>query len=370
MKMTSLSPVAHLLHAKLVWLLVGVYVLAAVDPGPALTIRQLSLGSIGSSPSLSAPTLLLGVLLLNAGLGTHLASLRALRESLLALLAGTIGNLLVPGVVILGTAALLAAWHDPDQVQNLLTGLALIAAMPIAGSSTAWSQNAEGDLAVSVGLVLFSTALSPLTTPALLHSASLVTTGEYAEDLERLGGQSISYFLLMVVLVPCLLGLAARWLVGERRVTHAKPALKIVNTIAVLALCYMNAAVSLPQILARPDVDLLILVLTVTVGLCAVTFGAGWALARVLGLGQAQQTALMFGLGMSNNGTGLVVATTRLPDHPLVMLPLLLYNLLQHVAAGVSDRLLMRRRRRDFTTTAQTTGENLLARHSVSSRFL
>jgi BASS family bile acid:Na+ symporter len=59
----------------------------------------------------------------------------------------------------------MAAWHSNGEVQNILVGLALVASMPIAGSSTAWSQNASGDVTLSFGLVLGSTLLSPLTTP-------------------------------------------------------------------------------------------------------------------------------------------------------------------------------------------------------------
>jgi BASS family bile acid:Na+ symporter len=43
---------------------------------------------------------------------------------------------------------------------------------------------------------------------------------------------------------------------------------------------------------------------------------------------------------MNNNGAGLVVAAGALPDQPLVLLPILLYNLVQHFAAGIADRLL------------------------------
>ena len=48
----------------------------------------------------------------------------------------------------------------------------------------------------------------------------------------------------------------------------------------------------------------------------------------------------MFGLGMNNNGTGLVLASMALADHPRVMLPIIFYNLVQHLAAGVVDQLL------------------------------
>jgi BASS family bile acid:Na+ symporter len=38
---------------------------------------------------------------------------------------------------------------------------------------------------------------------------------------------------------------------------------------------------------------------------------------------------------MNNNGTGLVLASTALSAYPRVMLPLIVYNLAQHVVAGV-----------------------------------
>jgi bile acid:Na+ symporter, BASS family len=50
--------------------------------------------------------------------------------------------------------------------------------------------------------------------------------------------------------------------------------------------------------------------------------------------------SLVFGLGMNNNGTGMVLAASALAHLPNVMLPIILYNLVQHVAAGVTDRLI------------------------------
>lgn len=44
----------------------------------------------------------------------------------------------------------------------------------------------------------------------------------------------------------------------------------------------------------------------------------------------------MFGLGMNNNGTGLVLGSLALANYPRVLLPIIFYNLVQHlVAAGV-----------------------------------
>ena len=51
---------------------------------------------------------------------------------------------------------------------GLLVGLALIASMPVANSSVGWVQNADGNLALGLALVVFSISLSPWVTPHLL----------------------------------------------------------------------------------------------------------------------------------------------------------------------------------------------------------
>ena len=71
---------------------------------------------------------------------------------------------------------------------------------------------------------------------------------------------------------------------------------------------------------------------------CAwLAFGSGWLLARCLKVDSSERSALIFGLGMNNNGTGLVLASMALADHPTVMLPIIFYNLVQHLVAGSVD---------------------------------
>jgi BASS family bile acid:Na+ symporter len=256
------------------------------------------------------------------------------------------------------------AWHNPDEVQNILVGLALVASMPIAGSSTAWSQNADGNLALSLGLVLGSTLLSPVTTPLALHAVGFMASGDYAEDLHELAAGGAGAFLAVAVILPSLLGLVVRHAAGERRVEAAKPVLKLINIGVLLFLNYSNAAVSLPQALGQPDPDFLAATLAIVVGLCALMFAAGWAVARLFRTGREQRVALMFGLGMNNNGTGLVMASLALADHPRVLLPIIFYNLVQHLMAGAADRLILERkpthempeRREDETTPPQVVG--------------
>ncbi len=331
-------------HGSLLRWLIASYLVAAIFPGPGLWLRGLSLGQIdvlGGQLNLRLPMVLLSLLLFNAGLGVAPTQLRGLFHRPLILLAGLLANLLVPLTVLLGASWLLGrCWHNTQEVQCILVGLALVAAMPIAGSSTAWSQNSEGNLALSLGLVLGSTFLSPLTTPAVLHSASLVSSGEYAERLRDLAGHGTGSFLTLCVFLPALVGMLVRQVLGEERAIVLRPWVKRVNAVNLLVLCYSNAAVSLPEAVGNPDLDFVVVMLGLVAGLCLAAFGAGWLLGRWLGVDAGERTALMFGLGMNNNGTGLVLASLALAGYPRVMQPVILYNLVQHlVAATVGARL-------------------------------
>jgi BASS family bile acid:Na+ symporter len=325
------------LHDHFFALLLGSYALAAVWPGPGLALREIGLGQVGigaESMRLTAPTLLLGMLLLNAGLGVRFVELKGLFRRPAPLLAGLIANVAIPIAFIAVVARTFATWHNPEEVQVILVGLALVASMPIAGSSTAWSQNAEGDMALSLGLVTASTLLSPLATPVALRAVGFMAQGDYAEDLAELAAHGTGIFLLVCVLVPSLLGIALRVILGENQTASIRPWLKALNSVNLLVLCYSNAAAALPQALAKPDWDFLIAIAVVTGTLCLIAFGSGWALGRLLAIDRPSRTSLMFGLGMNNNGTGLVLASIALADHPRVLLPVIAYNLVQQVVAA------------------------------------
>jgi BASS family bile acid:Na+ symporter len=188
--------------------------------------------------------------------------------------------------------------------------------------------------------VLGSTLLSPLTTPAALHAVGWLAEGDYAEDLHGLAAGGVGAFLAAAVVVPSLAGLGGRLALGGARAAAAAPVLKAVNAVNLLLLNYSNAAVSLPEAVNNPDPDFWAVTGGLALALCVLGFGAGAWLARRLGAGRPQQAALMFGLGMSNNGTGLVLASLALADHPRVLLPVILYNLVQHLVAGAASALL------------------------------
>lgn len=340
-KAFSVPQLTHLLHKYFLPLLVSSYILAGLVPQFGLALRAISFGTIPlpglGKTNLSLSLVMLSFLLFNAGLGIKASELLGLKEKPQILIVGFLANMIVPILLIVSLRSTLGLYPDSDEMHNLLVGLALIIAMPIAGSSAAWAQNANGNLSLSLGLVLLSTMLSPITTPIVLHFFGSLTQGDYAEDLHEMAQQGTNAFLCLTVVLPSLLGMLTHYLLGEHRTSLIKPHLKLVNFIVLLLLNYSNASTSLPQAFRIHDWDFLGLILVMTVTVCLVAFSAGWLVSWVFKTDRSDKAALMFSLGMNNNGTGLVLAAAALADHPAVLLPMIFYTLVQQVIAALVD---------------------------------
>jgi BASS family bile acid:Na+ symporter len=347
-----ISAVSHFVHRHLLKFIILSYGLAAAFPGPGLWLKEtnlLDLAGVSGQFALTPSKLLLWLLLFNAGLRVRGGRIGQLVRRPEVMLAGLAANLVVPLAFLALMIPVLQAWHSPDEAAIVLVGLALVSSMPIAGSSTGWAQAADGDMTLSLGLLVGSTLLSPLTTPASLHALGMLAPGHYGEQLHELAGRGTGTFLVAWVLIPSALGIVARATLSEGRFESVERRLKIVAPASLLVLCFANASSCLPQALGNPDWDFLGIIMVFVVGLCTLTFGAGHVIGRLAGADRSQRVALVFGLGMNNNGTGLVLASMAMGSQPLVMLPIIVYNLVQHLIAGAVRSLL---RRADLRPTA------------------
>lgn len=248
----------------LLLLVVAAYALAAACPAPGLWVKQGVVAEVGGM-TLTVPMVLLGVLLFHASIGASAGDLGAVLRRPTAVLLGAGLNVVVPFAFVVGLRHALIVWHDPQEADYLVAGLAVVAAMPVAGSSTAWSHSAGGNVALSLGLVVVTTFLSPVTTPLVMAGVGRGTGGVAVDGA---GG-----VLLAAVVVPSALGLLVGWAVGDRAAGRWKPELRAANAGVLLVLCYSNAAAALPQVVARPDWDYLTLVVGAVTGLSMVAFG-------------------------------------------------------------------------------------------------
>ncbi len=199
------------------------------------------------------------------------------------LLVGLVANLAVPLAYILTIMPIVSTWHNPREAGIVLLGLALVAAMPVAGSSTGWAQHSGGDMTLSLGLVLASTLLSPLTTPAAFRLLGAAAPDGLAAELRLLADSHAGAFLALWVLMPSIAGILVGAIMGQARALAVDRRLKPVGPVVLLLLCYTNACACLPKALGNPDWDFLAITTGFAVGLCVLTFTSGHLLGRLLG---------------------------------------------------------------------------------------
>lgn len=339
---SSISRLTHWIHHNLIWLVIGSYGLAILFPALGLSLRSIEFIRIQpfstiSPLVISLPLLMLAVLLFNAGISVDMRELLQTWQHPKMLISGLLGNSLIPLCFII-LVSIFLPWRNLEEVQQILVGLAFIAAMPIAGASTAWTQNSNGNLALSLSLVLVTTLLSPLFTPLIFHSIGFVTIGDYSEDLHEIASIQTILFLGIWVIFPTVLGIIIRHFLHQNTVDAMKPYLKFCNYGVLLLLNYMNATTVLPKIATNPDIDFLVLIVLITVLFGIVMFSAGYYLAYFFKANRNSALSLMFCFGMSNNGIALTLASVALADHSEIMIPIIIYNLIQHLMASFVDR--------------------------------
>src|SRR5438034_6834756 len=152
-KTSTFRAVSQFLHHHLLWFLLAAYVLASVSPAAGLWMRNRSFGHLTVSHDtlhISLLMVMLAVLMFNAGLGLKLSHLQTVLQQKRVLIAGLVANLAMPMAYIFLVTLIMRLWYEPDEAQHILVGLALVAAMPIAGASTAWTQNSNGNLALAL----------------------------------------------------------------------------------------------------------------------------------------------------------------------------------------------------------------------------
>jgi len=326
---------SHFLHRYFLALLISSYVLGWLFPGFGKVICHISLGQIsifGKTTSFSMSMLMLGILLFNAALS--LERVRDLIRTPRFLVAGLAANLFLPVVVLYFTSYAMSFWSTSEHLQAVIMALALLSAVPVAGSATAYTQNTEGDVPLSIGLVLLSTFLSPWLMPISLHLINYFSFGDYTPALLQLEAGAPTLVLFLSVLLPSVLGLGMRPLWGTQRIQSFKSTLKLLNSTCLLLLNYTMASIALPQVFATPDWGFLATALGFGSLLCAIDFMSGWWIARILRAKTAQCLALMFGVGMNNNGTALVLASLAFVNSPKILVPMIFYNLVQNVIAS------------------------------------
>jgi BASS family bile acid:Na+ symporter len=283
---------------------------------------------------LKTPSFLLSLVLFTAGLQVPIHELRTLISRPTALLTGLVLHLVAPLLIIPAVAFALHRSPDSDGGSGLIAAMILIVAMPVAAGATVWTSKGDGDQSTTVGLVLASTLVSPLTIPVTMSALCPLLSGGYAGTLTDAARTTGHSFALTGVLLPCGAGILCRLVLPRRLLARLLDAAVPTAMLGSLLLTYVNASGVLGPFLAHPEPVLLVAALAVAAIVCGLSFTLGRITARVLRLDAPAGASVTLACGMNNSSASAVLITTTLPDRPHVLLPVLAYSLLQKVAAS------------------------------------
>jgi len=330
------------IHHRFLWLLVGCYLLAAYMPGPGEMLRHWTFIQ-PSGREVHAPMLLLALLLFCAAATIQWSQIHELLDRPGALALGLLTAWLGPAVLVLGLGMVLSHWTSGETVAGVMVGLALVAAMPVANSSVGWSQNAGGSVALGLALIVLSILLSPLATPQMLSLMGFALSAEDTQHINQVVTQFSGWKFIVWVILPSLAGAIAAWIAGPERIARAKTWIRLVTLVDLLLLNYTNASLAMPEICENETLATVGLYALLALSIPLLGLLLAIVVARFCQAPPATGTALLFGLSMKHTGLALVLAGEVLAQQPRVLLMIMLSTLLQHVVAGVADKMLQRK---------------------------
>lgn len=347
------------MHGSFLWLLVASYLLAAVAPGPGLAIRRLAF-TRSTGDEISAPLLLLALLLFCAAVVVRWSQVRDLLQRPGILLMSLLAVWIVPGVFVILMGWMLPTFLGTHVSAGMMVGLALVAAMPVANSSVAWTQNAHGNVALGLGLIVLTIVLSPIATPQMLNLMGLALSEAETQHCEMLVTKFSGTFFIFWVILPSAAGLVCNRIARPERIERARGSIRFVSAVALLTLNYTNASLAMPKVWESESVQTIVFFAIVAVSISVLGIVSAWLMSRILSLGEDSWISLSFGFSMKHTGLALVLAGEVLQDEPRAILMIVLATLLQHIVAGIIDKRLGRvglADRSNLATAARQNGD-------------
>ena len=201
----------------------------------------------------------------------------------------------------------------------IAAGVVLVGSCPGGTASNVITYLARGDLALSVTLTSVSTLLCPFLLPALMY----VYAGRWID----VPVSDLFISALQIVLLPVLLGVGIRKLLGEKLETLL-PFLPSVSSVVIAVVIGIIVALNAESIKTVGASVLLIVIIHNTLGLAC-----GYLIAKGLGFGENSARAISVEVGMQNSG--LAAALSHLHFGYLSALPAALFSIWHNISGAV-----------------------------------
>ena len=200
----------------------------------------------------------------------------------------------------------------------IAAGVVLVGSCPGGTASNVITYLARGDLALSVTLTSVSTLLCPFLLPALMY----VYAGQWID----VPVADLFISALQIVLLPVLLGVVLRKLLGRKSET-VLPFLPSVSSLVIALVVGIIVAFNAESIKTIGGVIFLIVIIHNALGLMC-----GYLIAKALGFGESSCRAISVEVGMQNSG--LAAALSQMHFGYLSALPAALFSIWHNVSGA------------------------------------
>jgi predicted AlkP superfamily pyrophosphatase or phosphodiesterase/predicted Na+-dependent transporter len=248
---------------------------------------------MGTIADLLIPAVLV-LLMFVVGLGLKLDDFRRLRDRKHVVVLATLGQVLLLPVLAVG----LARVFEPGP--QVAIGMVLVAACPGGALSNFYSHLSRANVALSVTLTSVASLTSLVTLPlAAALGLSLLAVGgtRIPVPVTRILVQ-----LFLFVLLPIVLGMLAR----HRWTSRMVRVLSKLNGVSVLAIIALLVVILVDQ--AGALIDELPALVALAITFTVLSFGVGAGLARLLGQGRPELTAIGMEFSVRNLAVMALVA--------------------------------------------------------------
>ncbi|AEV29767.1 putative Na+-dependent transporter [Sphaerochaeta pleomorpha str. Grapes] len=194
----------------------------------------------------------------------------------------------------------------------IITGYILLMATPTAVSGYIWSSIYQGNGALSLTLILVSTALTPLLTP--------FTVRLLAQTSVEINTMGMILSLFKMVVLPSLFGILINNMTKGKVNEHITPSLKPFSKLSLILVIIINTSQVSQQLIASASWAYLPIAL-----LCAIIAASGFPIAFVIGkwakLPEEDNVSVTFAIALRNISAALVLAIDYFP--PETSLPVI-----------------------------------------------
>jgi BASS family bile acid:Na+ symporter len=249
-----------------------------------------------SPETLNALNIILGLIVFGVALDIKIKDFKALIRSPKPFIIGALSQfLLFPMIAFLEVYFL----HPQP---SIALGILLVGACPGGNISNFMTQNADGNIALSIAMSAFSTALATVMTPfnVSLYADQLPYTQELMQDLS-LNPWDMFYLIAVLMLIPMSLGMY---------VSYKFPAfaLKLKRIMKITSLTFFVGFLVFALVINFKYISQLQGVASISVILLNfLGFTLGYLFARTWGLSEKNSRAVSIETGIQNSGLALIL---------------------------------------------------------------